>query len=789
MPSRTVALARAVALFAVATPAVAQTTDQTTRERGARGGSTVVSLADSLTIRDLLDMNSVSVQDLSPDGRWLVVTKSTRRDGLGTNYYRDNDPTYLRAAMSQLVLIDTKSGEQRPIVPTRKGFRGAQWSPDGAKLAVFTIENDALQLNVWDRAANKMTPLKLPVPQYAGHYIAENSELRWTADSKQLAFALRTDAWKKRVTDRFNLLTKGPIVVLDGSDPFLEWDELGRNSAIRSVVSWDIASGAVKTLVPDGRVNSWTLALDGTAVTVNEDLTQRTNYGGGGGGGRAGKLVTHIAGAAPKTLYATTTGAQISWAEDGRRYAITRDGRVYIASIDDTTGRQILGATGPIRGGAGGGRAGGGRGGRGGVGADSTPPDTSAAGRAAANERFTVSRWSSKGDEILATNRQGIWVVNVASGAKEMLIELPDTTSQEPRPTVSLWSNDGRYIYLSKSSRTKWDREVLRYDRQTKQTASLARGAKYFNGLRLSDDGSTTVLTIADGNRQGDIFVGDAAMGNLRRLVQVNPQLATKPIANTELISYLDADGRNQYGVLFYPANYQRGTRYPTVFIIYESFFDDTWDGVANLLASNGYAVVKPSVSFEIGFPGEAWTKGVTAAANHVINMGVADSARLGVHGTSYGGYATNLLVTKTNRFKAAINISGKVDIISFYTDSPRLGARNINAAEASQDRIGATLWEQPQKYVEHSAIMFADRIKTPLLLLTGGQDHNVPELNEREMYYALRRLGKTVTWVSYTNGGHGTPGTTEADFTDWHQRMLDWYGKYLKSDKKAAMN
>jgi dipeptidyl aminopeptidase/acylaminoacyl peptidase len=224
------------------------------------------------------------------------------------------------------------------------------------------------------------------------------------------------------------------------------------------------------------------------------------------------------------------------------------------------------------------------------------------------------------------------------------------------------------------------------------------------------------------------------------------------------------------------------------VFIIYEDFFDDSWDVEANLLSAHGYAVVKPSVGFEIGFPGEAWLKGVTAAANYVIDKGIADSSRLGVHGTSYGGYATNLLITQTKRFAAAINMSGKVDMISFYTDSPRLGARNINAAEASQDRIGATLWEQPQKYVQHSAIMFADRITTPLLLMTGGQDHNVPEINEREMYYALRRLGKTVTWASYTNSGHGTPSTTEFDFVDYNQRILDWYAKYLgPKDKKPA--
>jgi len=166
-----------------------------------------------------------------------------------------------------------------------------------------------------------------------------------------------------------------------------------------------------------------------------------------------------------------------------------------------------------------------------------------------------------------------------------------------------------------------------------------------------------------------------------------------------------------------------------------------------------------------------------------------ADSARLGVHGTSYGGYATNLLITQTNRFKAAINISGKVDIISFYTDSPRLGVRNIHAAEKSQDRIGATLWQQPQKYVEHSAVMFADRIKTPLLLMTGGLDHNVPAINTREMYYALRRLGKPVVWVNYVNGGHGVPNTTEAEFTDFHQRILDWYAKYLVPKKATNIS
>jgi dienelactone hydrolase len=538
----------------------------------------------------------------------------------------------------------------------------------------------------------------------------------------------------------------------------------------RSIVSWDVASGAVKPLVAEGLIGQWTLARDGSAITTQQDITPKTDYDVIFG--REFKLVTQSTnGGEPRTLVPSLRRTPLLWAEDGQRFVTTNEGRVYLGTIADTTRRQLLGPAPAARGPA------------------ATPPDTSAAARAQrAKERFSAARWSPAGDAILASNSEGFWLVNVGSGEKEMIVALPDSLSLAPRPQVAAWSHDGRYLYFNENSRTAWDRAITRYDRQTKQKAELVRGGRRFTGLQLSDDGSTAVVSIADGNRTPDLYIADASLSNPRRVLEANPQLARKPLARTELISYLDADGDQRFGVLHYPANYQAGTRYPTVFLVYEQFFDDTFDAVANLLAARGFAVVKPSVGFDIGYPGEAWLKGVTAAANAVIQMGVADSARLGVHGTSYGGYATNLLITQTDRFKAAINISGKVDIISFYTDSPRLGVRNIHAAEKSQDRIGATLWEQPQKYVQHSAVMFADRIKTPLLLLTGGQDHNVPAINTREMYYALRRLSKPVVWVNYVNGGHGVPNTTEAEFVDFHQRIVDWYTKYMVAKKGTSV-
>ena len=739
---------------AVAAPATGQ------QARGERGAL--------FTIDDALDMRTYSVADVTKDGRWIATTISTRRDGLGTDYYRDSDPTYVRTPKEQVVLIDATTGAQRPIFPRKVTAKSLVWSPDGSKLAMLRLGELAFEPVVWERASGKLTVPTIP----AGRYVAENSDLRWLPDGSGLVFSLRTLDWRKQAAAQFARQTRGPIFVQSSADPFLAWDDIRSLSALRSVASYDLRSGKVTELVPERRINTYTISRDGTLMTFAEDLTDKTVYDAGPGAGS--KLwVKQLPTGEPRVLYPTTRGFTVVWAADGKKYAYSREGRVFVASVDDTAGKQVAG---PAASAAGAGER---------RGASATPDTSKAARDSVAKVRFTASRFSPAGDVLLISNREGQWLLDLASGSKELMITTPDSTDTEaPRTSVLAWSEDGRRIYLGTSSRTKWERGILQYDRQTKQTRELIKDGRTYSGLRLLDDGKTALINIAEGNRPAEIYLADLELKSTRKLVDANPQLRSKQFGKTELLTYLDADGKKRYGVVYYPAGYVAGRPYPTVFNIYEEFFDDSFDASANILTANGYVVVKPSVGFDIGYPGEAWLKGVTAAANKLIEMGVADSARLGVHGTSYGGYATNLLITQTQRFKAAINVSGKVDIISFYTDSPRLGVRNITAAERSQDRIGATLWQQPQKYVQHSAVMFADRITTPLLIMTGDQDQNVPARNSAEMYYALRRLGKDVVWVNYMNSGHGTPGTTVEDFTDYHVRILQWYDKYLKSDK-----
>ena len=712
----------------------------------------------AFTVDDLLDVTNISLADMSEDGRWLVVTSTTLRDRIGIDNSRFGDPTYFAPANVSVTIIDTQTGNSQKLFAEKRSVRQMKWSPDGSRLAMLELRGDVFEPVIWERAGNKWQTIKLP----SAKAVAENAELIWTQSGDQLLIALRPVEWRKQARDRFLAETKAAVVVHSSKEPFLAWEELRRMAAMRSVAAYDVKSGQTREVIAQTKLNSYDLSEDGQLLTYQEDTTKKTDYDVIFGSENQ-LMAIPASGGEARVLLKSTKGISLIWSRDGRHYAYAKDGNLFTASVDDKEARQLTGKKDEKKDGETGGKA------------DAEKKND--------KERFSAVRLSAKGDWLIASNKEGLWLMDTVSGAKENFLKMNEEDKEAPRYQVIEWNGDD--IYLSYAARTKWERGLVKYNRASKQMTDLVKDARIYSNFRLSKDGQTFVFSAAEGNRPADVFAADASFKNVRRLTDANPQLKAKRLGKTELISYLDVDGTRSYGVVYYPADYEAGKKYPTVFNIYEQFFDDTFQGTINVLTNNSFAVVQPSVNLEQGFPGEAWVKGVTAAANKLIEMGVADPERLGVQGTSYGGYATNLLITQTNRFKAAINISGKVNMVSFYTDSPRLGVRNIHAPEKSQDRIGATLWQQPQKYIAHSAIMFADRIKTPLLLMTGEQDHNVPARQAMEMYYALRRLGKEVAWVSYTNGGHGMPTSTVEEVKDYHQRILDWYNDHLKGDLK----
>ncbi|HVE32647.1 MAG TPA: hypothetical protein VNC18_03725, partial [Gemmatimonadaceae bacterium] len=456
----------------------------------------------TFTAEDALDVMTAAVGDLTDDGRWLAVTNTMRRDQFGQDYRRDGDPSYVRPSLSRLLVIDTKSGAVQSVFSDKRPVRAPRWSPDGKRLAMLIFNGDIYEPAIWDRASGKVTVSHLP----AGKYVAEASDIRWTGDGTSLVFAVHTMDWRKKAREMFATMTSGPVFVQSSLDPFLSWDDLRRMGNVRSIVSFDPKTNELHDLVPETMVGNYTLAEDGSGVAYNRDIQKKTDYDSFNSE-TALRLRTSKDGA-DRVLYATTKGMQVVWAEDGKHYAYTKDGRVYVGSVDAQDAKQLLGPAEVKRG--------------------ETPDTSKAARERLARERFSAVRYSPSGGAILASNREGLWLVDVASGAREQVATTDDSSATSPRVTFAAWSGDGQRLYLTVASRTKWERGILRYDRAAKRLDTLSKDGRSYSNLRLSKDGATAVLTIANGNRPADVYVADGDLKNLRRVVESNPQLAQK---------------------------------------------------------------------------------------------------------------------------------------------------------------------------------------------------------------------------------------------------------------------
>src|SRR5688572_1393445 len=184
---------RVIVILLLAIPASPAATQQAvvapTATQDDRGTRSV-----AFTIEDALDMRTYSVADVTKDGRWIAATVSTRRDALGTDYFRDTDPTYVRDNKGQVLLIDATTGAQRPIFPGKETVKSLVWSPDGTKLALLHMRTGStFEPVLWDRASGKFTVVKVP----AGKYVAETSDIRWLPNGSGLVFSLRTEEWRK----------------------------------------------------------------------------------------------------------------------------------------------------------------------------------------------------------------------------------------------------------------------------------------------------------------------------------------------------------------------------------------------------------------------------------------------------------------------------------------------------------------------------------------------------------------------------------------------------------------
>ena len=206
------------------------------------------------------------------------------------------------------------------------------------------------------------------------------------------------------------------------------------------------------------------------------------------------------------------------------------------------------------------------------------------------------------------------------------------------------------------------------------------------------------------------------------------------------------------------------------------------------LLASHGYRVILPNIRGSAGY-GRAWIRpqlgdwggvdaaDVLASVDHVVGLGLADPARLGVLGLSYGGFMVNWLVgAAPGRFAAAVSENGVSNQVSDWANSdsgPEYDRMALLGDPFSDDGV-ARLWHQ-------SPLRHVARIRTPLLLLQGEADLRCPAADNEQLFVALRHLGREVEYILYPESWHTFAITGRIDRRiDRNERMLAWFDRHL---------
>ena len=270
---------------------------------------------------------------------------------------------------------------------------------------------------------------------------------------------------------------------------------------------------------------------------------------------------------------------------------------------------------------------------------------------------------------------------------------------------------------------------------------------------------------IATPTQLPDIFTQGSA-GALKQLTTVNPQTESWKLPKLSVVSWKGAGGHPVEGILELPPDFKEGDKVPLVVEIHGGpttatyFKQQFWIYGRTLLPAHGYAVLCPNYRGSTGY-GDKFTTDLIGRENDVevedilkgvdglIERGIADPDKLAVTGWSNGGYLTNCIITKTNRFKAAISGAGIVDAIMEW------GA-NDEPAYAMVFKQGLP-WTNPEKYHRASSTYQLGNIKTPTLIHVGGNDDRCPPGHSKMLYRALKEYVKVPTeLIVYPGEGHG---------------------------------
>lgn len=327
----------------------------------------------------------------------------------------------------------------------------------------------------------------------------------------------------------------------------------------------------------------------------------------------------------------------------------------------------------------------------------------------------------------------------------------------------------------------------------TRAALTGARSDHAFD-IDISPDARTMVYRFTRANVPPQLYgatIDGTRIAADTQLTNLNPSFAAKPQPRVEIVHWKGARNEDVEGILTYPLQFTSGTRYPLVLTIHGGpaladldEWKQTWSYPRLLLNQKG------AFTLQVNYHGSSryglrWVESICCGniydletpdlergVAYVVARGLADSAKLGTLGHSYGAILTTQLTIVDQRFKAASAAAGDVEWFSDWG--------NVSFG-ASYDNyyFGASPWENPELYVKKSPVFRLQNVRTPTIIYQGSEDRQVPPGEGWTYFRTLQQIGKApVRFIVFPGEGH-----TPSKYV--HQRRkvdedMAWFDQYL---------
>jgi len=414
---------------------------------------------------------------------------------------------------------------------------------------------------------------------------------------------------------------------------------------------------------------------------------------------------------------------------------------------------------------------------------------------------YGIAGWSADGKEVYIYDRYDIWKFDLNGRGKALL------TNGEGRATQTVF----RYINLSEPDNPRYQTTIIP-DKQDIFVTGFNERTKYngiyavntaksrkpnelfavgytFRNFKGRLDAETIVYTKENYENSPDLYVS-RLFKNENRLTDINPQQTSYNWGTAELVQWTTPSGFAAEGILYKPENFDPNKKYPIIAYFYEKLSNGLYTYQApaptpsrlNIpyYVSNEYLVFAPDIRYEIGYPGKSAEEYVNSGMRHLAQNAWVDSTKMAIQGQSWGGYQVAHLITRTDMYAAAWSGAPVVNMTSAYGGIRwQSGMSRQFQYERTQSRIGKTLWEDRDLYIENSPLFFLDRVTTPVAIMHNDNDGAVPWYQGIEMFTALRRLQKPVWLLNYNGDEHNL--MKRQNRKDIQIRQAQFFDHFLK--------